>query len=170
MVDEQLTRAEAEAFLYRETRLIDERRLEEWLELFAPDGRYWLPLVDDADPEWEPSVIYDDRLQLEKRVYQLVHQRHLGQSPASRTVHLVSNVEVEPGTPAGEALVHCSQLVCELRPGDHQALQRGLGAQRILAARCQYRLRYVDEVWRIALKKVLLIDRDLPLSNLTFII
>ncbi len=31
-------------FVVREARLIDEHRLDEWLELFADDGIYWMPL------------------------------------------------------------------------------------------------------------------------------
>ena len=35
------TEREIEQFLFREARLIDELRLEEWLALFAGDGVYW---------------------------------------------------------------------------------------------------------------------------------
>src|SRR5437763_14561688 len=33
---------EVEQFLYREARLLDERRFHEWLDLFTDDVRYWL--------------------------------------------------------------------------------------------------------------------------------
>src|SRR2546428_12790269 len=36
-------RAELEAFVLREARLLDERRYAAWLELFAEDGVYWSP-------------------------------------------------------------------------------------------------------------------------------
>ena len=32
-------------FVYAEARLIDEKRFEEWYELFAEEGRYWMPLT-----------------------------------------------------------------------------------------------------------------------------
>jgi 3-phenylpropionate/cinnamic acid dioxygenase small subunit len=32
---------DVEQFLYREARLLDERRFHEWLELFTEDVRYW---------------------------------------------------------------------------------------------------------------------------------
>src|SRR5262245_40277063 len=38
---EELLR-EVEQFLYREARLLDERRFHEWLELFTEDVRYWM--------------------------------------------------------------------------------------------------------------------------------
>jgi ethylbenzene dioxygenase subunit beta len=33
---------EVEQFLYREARLLDERRFHEWLQLFADDVRYFM--------------------------------------------------------------------------------------------------------------------------------
>jgi len=33
-----------EQFLYREARLLDERRFHDWLELFTDDLRYWMPV------------------------------------------------------------------------------------------------------------------------------
>ena len=35
-----------ERFLFHEARLLDERRFDDWLALFAPDGWYWVPLED----------------------------------------------------------------------------------------------------------------------------
>ncbi|MGG2041228.1 aromatic-ring-hydroxylating dioxygenase subunit beta [Burkholderia gladioli] len=32
-----------EQFLYREARLLDTRAFDAWLELWTPDGMYWLP-------------------------------------------------------------------------------------------------------------------------------
>src|SRR5262249_50847346 len=55
-----LTRQQAEDFLYHEARLLDERRFEEWLELFTADGLYWLPMDDGTDPTLEPSILFAD--------------------------------------------------------------------------------------------------------------
>jgi 3-phenylpropionate/cinnamic acid dioxygenase small subunit len=163
-----LSRADAEAFLYMESRLLDEDRLEEWLDLYTPDGIYWLPSDEQADPDIETSIIHDDDLQRRKRIFQL-RQRHLAQDPRSRTIHLISNVEVEADQPDGTA-VRCNMLIMEMRPGDHQRLQPGLAEPRTFGARCLYRLRRIDDGWRIALKQVTLINRDLPLRNISFIL
>jgi 3-phenylpropionate/cinnamic acid dioxygenase small subunit len=165
---QRLSQEEAERFLRHEARLLDERRLEEWESLFTPDGVYWLPMADGTDPEQEPSVIYDTSLQRSMRVHQLLHQTHYAQTPPSRTLHFIANVDVEDD--GGEdVVVRCNTIVYEVRPGDQQDLQVGLGRQRSLAAQCEYQLRY-DGRWLIARKKVLLLDRDLPLYNLTFIL
>jgi 3-phenylpropionate/cinnamic acid dioxygenase small subunit len=158
---------EAERFLVAEARLLDERRFEEWEALFADDGVYWLPIDPDADPARTVAIIYDDRQRLRERVYRLTKTPVLDQNPASRTIRLVSNVEVADGGGPDEAVVHCRQLIAEMRPGGPG--QQGLNAPRFFAARCEYRLRRIEGAWRIALKKVVLLTSDAPQYNLTFI-
>ena len=164
-----ITRDDVESFLYREMRLIDERRLEEWSRLFTEDGIYWLPLGPGKDYRSEAAILCDDARQRAMRIHQLLNYTHLAQDPPSRLLHFASNVEVERGDGKDDIRVRCNVLIHELRPGDFQELQIGLGNQRALAARCEYRLR-VNGDWRIAEKKVLLLDRDHPVSNLTCIL
>jgi 3-phenylpropionate/cinnamic acid dioxygenase small subunit len=165
-----LTRAEAEEFIYREVRLLDTLRLEEWLTLFTDDGLYWLP-VHDGDPVDAAdtvSIVLDDRARREERVYRTLHTPVLDQSPRSRTVHLVSNVEVGDVDDRGDVRVLCSQFVGEMRSGGPG--QVGLNHTRYFAARAEYRLRATADGWRISLKKLVLLDADQPLYNLTFLI
>ena len=43
--DDELVR-----FVVREARLIDEKRFDEWYELFAEDGYYWVPASPGQPP------------------------------------------------------------------------------------------------------------------------
>ena len=54
---------EIERFLVDEAALLDEWRLEEWLALFAEDGRYLVPSLDmpDSDHRTALFLIADDR-------------------------------------------------------------------------------------------------------------
>lgn len=160
-----LTRERAEALLYREARLLDEGRFTEWLELFADTCVYWIPTWNES-PEEAPSIVHDDRQRLEERVYRLVDTPAYSQLPASRTVHLITNVEVEP-TEDG-TFVHCGLLVAEMRTGDRS--QVGLGQPRSHAARIRYRIVEQDGELRIREKHVFLLERDQPLYNLTFLV
>jgi 3-phenylpropionate/cinnamic acid dioxygenase small subunit len=159
-------RKAVEALLYREARLLDERRYEEWNELFTEDGVYWLPIVDEhgnEPPEGEGlAIVYDDAFRRGERVFRILQTPVLDQNPPSRTVHAVTNVEVD-----GD-VARCVQLISELRPGG--AGQVGLGVPRTFAARCEYTLRDVEGELRIAKKKVVLLESDRPLYNLTFIV
>jgi 3-phenylpropionate/cinnamic acid dioxygenase small subunit len=168
--DAALTRAEAEEFIYREVRLLDTLRLEEWLTLFTEDGLYWLPIHDGelADAADSVSIVYDDAARREERVYRTLHTPVLDQNPRSRTVHMVGNVEVAGADERGDVRVLCSQFIGELRSGGQR--QVGLNHTRVLAARGEYRLRATTDGWRISLKKLVLIDADQPLYNLTFMI
>ncbi len=164
----RVTRAAVEDFVYREMRLIDERRLEEWANLFAEDGIYWLPIGAGNDPHTEPTILCDDAEQRKLRIHQLLKYTHLAQDPPSRHLHFATNFE-HARAGAEEIRIGCNALIHEFRPGDFQELQVGLGQARTLAARCEYRVR-VNGAWRIAEKKVLLLDRDSPVSNLTCIL
>ncbi len=47
-----------EQFLYREARLADEQRLDDWLALWDEDALYWVPCnQDDIDPTRQLSII-----------------------------------------------------------------------------------------------------------------
>ena len=51
--------------VYREARLIDERRFDEWYALYADDAFYWVPLVPgQPDGENHTSLMYEDKLLL----------------------------------------------------------------------------------------------------------
>lgn len=159
-----LSRPEVEDFLYREARLLDERRFDEWLGLFTPDGHYWVPCGLGEDPGLATHLVYDDRAQLEDRIWQLQQPRRFAQNPPSMTTHLISNVEVEGGADS-RPTVRSSFVVYEMRK-----TQAGRGEPRSFAGRYEHHLRWEDEQWRIGLKKVWLIDRDLPIYNLTFLL
>lgn len=163
----RITRSEAEEFLFEEAHMLDEILLDDWLSLFAADGMYWLPMVEDSDPHREPSLIYDNASGREQRVFAIRHRAHYAQHPASRTIRSVSNVRVEGGGDESVSVVRCNLFVLEFRPGDLQ--QVGLAQPRLIGAKCEYRLRH-DAQWKILLKKVVLIDRDVPILNLSFIV
>jgi 3-phenylpropionate/cinnamic acid dioxygenase small subunit len=164
----ELSRTEAEDFLYREADLLDRREYDQWLALFTEDGIYWLPMEESDDPLLQSSILYDDTRMREMRVHQIVRKPHYAQLPRSRTVHAVSNVITAPGDRADEATVRCVVMVTELREGNYQQL--GLGNHRIFAGHCEYRLRREAGRLAIALKKFVLINRDLPIENLSFIL
>jgi benzoate/toluate 1,2-dioxygenase subunit beta len=158
-----VAREEIETLLYREARLLDERRLGEWLDLFTRDAVYWVPAGGEApDPTRLVSLVYDDRQRLELRVDRLLGSHAWAQDPPSRICRAVTNVELEeigaPGA-AEEIDVHSVLTVVEVRAG----------RQTLYAARCHYRLRREDG-WRIAHKEVRLVNRDDAFDNLTLLL
>ena len=148
--DGLLDRDAAEAFLVNEARLLDERRFREWMELFTPDGIYWVPSApDQKSPLEQASLFYDDRELMRTRIDRLEHPLIHVQTPPSRTVHLVSNVTVDRGDGA-EVSILSNMIMVEYR----------LDHQRVFAARQRHRLRFADSAWRIAMKQVDLVNCD----------
>jgi 3-phenylpropionate/cinnamic acid dioxygenase small subunit len=160
-----LTRPEAEDFLFQEARLLDERRYEEWLELFAPDGVYWLPIVEDAAPDAATSLIYDESVRRRERVYRLLHTPAQAQHPPSRTVHCITNVCVDRDA-GGEVRIYSNQVIYELRPNRPQSSSD----PRAFVGRCEHHLKLYAAARLICLKKLILMNRDAPIGNLTFIL
>jgi p-cumate 2,3-dioxygenase beta subunit len=94
-----LLRLRIEDFLYKEAALLDEWKLKEWLELFAPVARYEVaPTGDEEAGTLEPSgalfLIADDRERLEQRVLRLLKPSAHAEYPHSRLRRLYSNVRV----------------------------------------------------------------------------
>jgi 3-phenylpropionate/cinnamic acid dioxygenase small subunit len=104
MLARMALREEVEQFLYREARLLDERRLTEWLDLLADDIFYYMPIVRNikfgdwdleySDPESEISYFDETKDILEGRVRQINTGVHWAEEPVSRFVHIITNVEI----------------------------------------------------------------------------
>ncbi len=90
------TRQEVEELFYKEAALLDEWRLEEWLELLTEDATYRIPPTDT--PQGDASntlfIIADDAIRIRSRVKQLLGKSAWAESPRSRTRRLISNVRV----------------------------------------------------------------------------
>lgn len=91
-----LTRVEAEDFLYREARMLDEWKLLEWAALFEPDGEYLVPPIDNPQAEVgrDLFLVYDDHLRLTERAKRLLKRQAHAEFPHSVLRRVVSNVIV----------------------------------------------------------------------------
>ncbi|GAA4337157.1 aromatic-ring-hydroxylating dioxygenase subunit beta [Pigmentiphaga soli] len=147
---------EVEAFLVREARLLDDRKFEEWMALFVPEGYYWAPArIGQASPRDEVSLIFDDREFMQNRIRRLRHPKVYGQQPASRAVRQVSNVVIDERDAAtGEIEVRSVFFMFEHRPMLPAPLQR------VFAGEYRHRLRPDGESFRMVWKKALLANCD----------
>ena len=147
-------------FLYREARLQDEHRLDEWETLWTDDAVYWVPANgDDIDPEQSMSILYDNRSRIGLRIRQYHTGKRWSQLPASRLRRVIGNVEVL-GTEPGGTRVTANMLL-------YESHRRG---QIMWAARNDYLLRQVDGQWRMAYKKISLVNNDAAMTTMAFLI
>ena len=153
-------RHKVENFLYREARLMDEHAYDEWLALWADDALYWVPCnEDDIDPERHVSIVYEDKARLEDRIARLKSGAAYAQDPKSRLSRVVSNVEIENENDT-ETTVRSTFNVTALRRG----------RMDIFAGRAIHKLRPEGDSFKMAYKRVLLINNDVVIHNLTFLI
>lgn len=149
----------AEQFLFHEARLLDTQQLEAWLELFTEDATYWVPLeLDQKDPLETSSIIHDDRTLLELRVKQARHPRAHARLPLARTVHQVGNVMVSEET-GPELKVNSTLQVVEFRNEK----------QRLHGALVEHRLRRAGDSFRIAHKRVDLVNSEGELDGIAIL-
>ncbi|HYZ55912.1 MAG TPA: 3-phenylpropionate/cinnamic acid dioxygenase subunit beta [Streptosporangiaceae bacterium] len=121
-------------FLAEECLALDERRFRDWLDMFAEDGRYEVPVrvTREKDAEWQLSprsrIFDDDKRTLEIRIRRLETDFAWAEQPPSRTRHHLSNILVDPGDDPGTYLVRSNCLIYRSR-GD-QAAYDIVSAQR----------------------------------------
>jgi 3-phenylpropionate/cinnamic acid dioxygenase small subunit len=168
-----LVRHEVEDFLYREAELLDERRYEEWLDLFTEDARYFMPMRrnvphDASAREFtregtDVSWFDEGKDTLARRVKQIRTGIHWAEEPPSRICHMVSNVEVLQATPPGpsprELAVKSRFLIYRNRVETETD---------VLVGKREDLLRRQDGGWKIARRKIVLDQSVLLTKNLTF--
>ena len=160
-VTDLAVRDEFRRLLEREARLLDQLRYDDWLKMYAGECIYWVPSTPKAgDPRREISVMFDDRRRLEDRIYRLRTGFAWSQAPASRTVRLITNVEVF--TTAGDdvRMLRSNFLISEFW-GDET---------RVLTGWAGHRVRREASGWKIQAKQVNLIDCDQCIRNPSIIL
>jgi len=147
--------------LEREARLLDQLRYDDWLALYAPECIYWVPSPTNAgDPRREISVMFDDRRRLEDRIYRFRTGYAWSQAPASRTVRLVTNVEVFATARDESRMVRSNFLISEFW-GDETRVLTGWAGHRLVRDGAE---------WKIQAKQVNLIDCDQSIRNPSIIL
>jgi len=121
-----------EQFYYSEAELLDEWKYQTWLELFAHDLHYRLPVrhnrlrrqrsVDETAPRGIEMAHFDDTYEtMAHRVAQRESGTNWAEDPPSRTRHMITNVRIEPCAEERGALsvrsiffIYRNRLECEV--------------------------------------------------------
>ncbi len=141
-----------EALLEREAALLDERRYEDWLALYAADAWYWVPhRPEQASPRDEISLFYDDRMLMETRVRRLMTAIAHAETPRARTLRVLSRASVTPAAEAGCDFVATAKFVMT---------EYRLNAQRLYAGTSRWGLRRASASFLIAWKRVDLVNAE----------
>ena len=143
--------------LAREATLLDDRRWDEWLDLFAPDVEYWVPAWDSEtehtqDPNSELSLVYyAGRFGLEDRVYRIRGGFSSASTPPARTCHLVTGI------------------LCDFQPDGGWVVTANWSAHiyrfsetHTFYGRYRYELQPRGDSWVIRKKRILVLNDAVP--------
>jgi 3-phenylpropionate/cinnamic acid dioxygenase small subunit len=156
LVADVAVRDEFRRLLEREARLLDQLRYDDWLAMYAAECLYWVPSTPNAgDPRREIAIMFDDRRRLEDRVYRLRTGFAWSQAPASRTVRLITNVEVFSTASEAVRMLRSNFLISEFW-GDETRMLAGWAGHRVVRN---------EGGWLIQAKQVNLIECDQSIRN-----
>jgi 3-phenylpropionate/cinnamic acid dioxygenase small subunit len=83
-------------FVYREARLIDEKRFDEWYDMYAEDCRYWMPLMrGQPQGALHTSLFDEDKLMLKIRIERLRNPQSYSQAQPSWCQHILQAPSIE---------------------------------------------------------------------------
>jgi 3-phenylpropionate/cinnamic acid dioxygenase small subunit len=162
---------EIEDFYFLEADLLDERAYMAWLDLFADDVRYWMPirknvafdnLARETTGEDDIAWMDDDKETLTKRVKQLLTGIHWAEEPVSRVSHIISNIRL-------------AAPLAALRDGETATVKSRFFVYRnrleteadVLVGRREDALCRVGGSLKIARRKILIEQSTLMAKNLT---
>ena len=147
---------EIEEFLYRQAEILDDKRWDEWLNLFTKDGIYWVPVTEDqteADAAGVPNIFYEDLDLMRVRAKRVNHPRAWSQKPPHRTSHLVSGVVVESlDEKTGDVVVRSRFTMSEFRRD----------ITRAFAGKYRHTLKKTKDGYRIRTQRVDLVNSEGP--------
>lgn len=149
----------AELLLARETRLLEERAYDAWLEILTNDCIYWMPHSTDSDPRHEVSYLLDDRRRILDRIAWMRTGWAHAQTPSSVTIRAVSNIESFYGG-LNTIRVRASAVTWAWRR--QELIPHPVGLRYLL-------VRQNDE-WRIRFRIIQRVDADGAVRNLAFIL
>ncbi|MBS0421707.1 MAG: aromatic-ring-hydroxylating dioxygenase subunit beta [Proteobacteria bacterium] len=147
-------------FVYHEARLIDEKRFDEWYELFADDALYWMPLTREQPiGEAHTSLFYEDKLLLKVRIERLRHPNAFSQQQPSFCQHVLQQ----------PTIIESAQGKCVLRTPFIYA-EAQLDQQVILAGTAFHHLQGDGGGWKIQMKKIELLNREAALPSIQLLL
>jgi benzoate/toluate 1,2-dioxygenase subunit beta len=136
---------DVEQFLYKQSDLLDSKRWQEWIDLFTPDGIYWMP-PDASYKTWDgqPAIFAEDKNLMAVRMGRVLHPDAWSQRPQWGTNHVVSNVVIDKAAKNGDLVVRSRFHMLEMRRDDI----------RHFAGQYTHHLKKVKGGYRIKLQRV----------------
>ncbi|WP_394060426.1 aromatic-ring-hydroxylating dioxygenase subunit beta [Alcaligenes sp. WGS1538] len=140
-------------FVWQENALLDQGRFDEWYELFAPDGLYWIPGESgQQSPQGRMCIALENRMLMRLRIDRLSHHRAFSLQPGVRGLRVIQSPRLQSEQPDGQG---CYTVRTNLIYSEFQKQRT-----EVLPATASYRLRERGQGWEIVEKRVDLLSVD----------
>lgn len=124
--------AEVEQLLYREAYLLDSGLYQEWLDLLAPDLRYWAPARaelgrerEQADETQRLALFNETKPSLALRISRLGTGLAWVENPATRTRRFIANVMASGADANGVIPIRSNFMVFKSRGNSDETILVG---------------------------------------------
>jgi len=157
---EDITFQDAITFLWQEADLLDRRAYDEWLDLWAEDGLYIIPIEKDVeDYATVLNYVFDDTQMRRMRVARLTSSQSMSAASAAETVRTVSRF-VKTGAEKGVIRLRAAQHLAEYHRDKH----------RLMPATLDVELRREDGEIKIVRKIVTLSSREDGIQGIGYLL
>ena len=146
--------AEIQNLLNLEARYLNSADFDKWISLYTEDGIYWMPLdSEQTDPEAHDSIFYEDRTLMEIRKRNFDHQLSPSMQYPVRSSRIISDVHLHKYETDSDTYIINSSFQAVLFYKE----------QTVYAGNYQHHLQVTDSGYKIKLKRVDLLNADMPL-------
>ena len=142
-------------FINQEARYLNKADLESWISLFTEDGFYWMPLdTEQRHPDEHDSIFYEDRVLMEIRKRNFKHRLSPSMQYPVRSTRLVADTH----------MIEFDETSCTVESSFHAVLL--YKEQTVFAGTMQHQLVRDGDDYRIRMKRVDLLNADMPLPSI----
>ena len=137
-----------EQLLFYQSELLDQKQWGTYIDLFAEEGVYWMPVTPEQT-EWmdSPSIFAEDKRMMEIRMGRVMHPNVWSQAPQWGTSHVVGNVVIES----------VSEVEIQVRSRFHM-MELRRDATRHFAGTYRHTLKRIGDGFKIVLQRVDLLN------------
>ena len=151
----------AQALIYREAQLLDDKAFDQWLSLLTEDVLYWAPLKrGQTEDEVYNSLFYEDYFVLRIRIERLRAARVPSQEPPSFCQHVLQQPSVQADADGG---FQCSTPFVYVEAQlDEQVVLAGTVHHQLIAD--------AEGALKIRRKRIELLNREAALPSIQVLI
>ncbi len=140
------------SLLNLEARYLNKADLDKWISLFTEDGYYWMPLdAEQSSPEEHDSIFYEDRILMEIRKRNFMHRLSPSMQYPVRSSRVVSDIHIADS----------DEESCTVESSFHAVVL--YKEQTVFAGSMRHQLRREGDGYKIQVKRVDLLNADMPL-------